>query len=795
MTQVRKQIDAGFSWWAKEVVRRRWIYAVLMVVLSLGLSTRIPLIPVETSTEDYLFDSDPAKIAYDEFRDQFGRDQQILILLEPKDVFDTDFLQRLERLHRDLEDSVAHLDEVTSLVNVRFVRGVNDELIVGDLLEEIPTTPGEMAEFKERVLSTPAYIDTMISKEGEITAVHVKSLAYPVEGIEGGDLAGFAEDGESNERTPRNYLSAEESEAFCQSVLDVIERNRTDDVKMSMTGQPLVSFALTSAMRQDVPKIFGGALGLIGLLLIVLFRRLSPVVLSALVVVLSLLTTFGLSQFLDLPIGLPTQVMPSFILAVGVGYSVHFMTIFLRSLAESGDRNAAIEVALRTVGLPIAMTALTTAAGLVAFVAAEMEQVLDLGVLGAVGVSVTFAYTMIFLPAVLAILPFRSRRSQASLEGGALFLSVCARLSIRFPKSLVAGALILAGFSISLIPKLDYSVDPIRYFEKGHWLREATEYADQRMAGMQSLEVVIDTGRENGLHDVAVLDGIEGLRSVISQLASEGEQVGKTASLLEIAKETHQALNENRPEYYAVPREASLIAQEFLLFEGTGSDDLEDRVDSQFSKARFSITAGWEDGVEKQRFIERAGPRILSSMDGLAELQLTGAVALIARTSKATAESLIQSYTLALILITPLMIFLIGSLRAGLISMVPNLIPILSALGLMVILGIELDLFTMLGACIAIGLAVDDSIHFIHSFRRNFEETGDAARAVEITMESTGRALLFTSVVLGAGFVVLALSSMSNLGYLGGLTAFSIAVAFILDVTVTPALLILTHRK
>lgn len=792
MTGVRERIDAGFRWWAREVVRHRWIYAVVMVVLALGLSTRIPLIPIETSTEDYLFDSDPTKIAYDEFRDQFGRDQQILILLEPAEVFDREFLEYLERFHNDLEDSVAHLDEVTSLVNVRAVRGVRDELIVEDLLEEMPTTPKEMAALRERVFATPSYIESVISKDGLVTAIFVKSFAYSLEKLQGGELAGF-EGG--NEQSPRRYLSAGESQEFCQSVLDVIDRHRRDDVVIHITGQPLVSFALGSAMREDVPKIFGSALGLIGLLLVILFKRLSPVVLSAAVVVLSLLATFGLSEFLDLPIGLPTQVMPSFMLAVGVGYSVHFMTIFFRSLAEGRGRDAALEVTLCSVGLPIAMTALTTAAGLVAFVAAEVEQVLDLGILGAMGVGVTFCFTMIFLPAVLAILPFRSSRSRASLEGGAFFLGACARLAIRYPKSLVAAALVLASVSIALIPKLDYSVDPMKYFPEGHWLREATEYADQRMAGMQSLEVVIDTGRENGLHEVEVLDGIEGLRSLVAELAAEGEHLGRTGSLLEIAKETHQALNENRPEFYAVPRDPKLIAQEFLLFENTGPDDLEDRVDSQFSKARLSVTAGWEDGVEKQRFIERAGPRILSSMEGLAEVQLTGAVALIARTSKATAESLIQSYTLALILITPLMILLIGSLRAGLVSMVPNLIPILATLGLMVLLGIELDLFTMLGACIAIGLAVDDSIHFIHSFRRNLEETGDVERSIEITMESTGRALLFTSVVLAAGFVVLALSSMSNLGYLGGLTAFSIMVAFILDVTVTPALLVLTHRK
>jgi predicted RND superfamily exporter protein len=141
------------------------------------------------------------------------------------------------------------------------------------------------------------------------------------------------------------------------------------------------------------------------------------------------------------------------------------------------------------------------------------------------------------------------------------------------------------------------------------------------------------------------------------------------------------------------------------------------------------------------------------------------------------------------------MILLIGNWRAGLVSMVPNLVPILATLALMVFLGIKIDMFMLLGGCIAIGLAVDDTIHFISCFQRYLAQTCDPEKAVELTMQTTGRALLFTSVILVAGFGVLSLSSMANLGNLGFMTAWAIALAFVLDVTVTPALLVLTHRR
>ncbi|MEE8164991.1 MAG: efflux RND transporter permease subunit [Myxococcota bacterium] len=791
MSSVRNRIEDGFGWWAGEVIRWRWLIIAASLVAAFCLASRIPLLNIETSTEDYLLDSDPAKIAYDAFRDQFGRDQPLLALIEPEEVFDLDFLEELVALHRELEDTVVHLAEVTSLYNVRSVYGDGDQLLVDDLLEVMPRSDAQLAELKARVLGTPSYWNSMISADGRIVVVIVEANAYSSEAQAGGALGGFDDIGDEEERP---LLSGAENSEFCESVLAVIERHRRDGFEIHLTGQPLIAFALTRSMKADFPKIFGAALALISGLIVVLFRRLSPVLLAALIVVLSLVSTLGISELIGIPVSLPTQVLPTFLLAVGVGYAVHLMAIFFRTLGESQDLAASLDFTLRHVGLPILMTGVTTAAGLLSFMAAEMDQVMDLGVLGAIGVMVTQFYALVLLPAMFAVLPFRVSTARGP-SGGNLFLTACASTSIRYPKSIVAGVLVLALLSLVLLPGLDYSADPIEYFPDDHWLRRATLFADDRIEGMQSLEILVDTERENGLHEPEVLVALEGLRTLMADLASEGEKVGRTTSLLEVVKETHQALNENRPEFYDLPTERRVIAQELLLFENSGSDDLEDLVDSQFSKARFSVRAGWEDGVEKQRFIDRVGSRIRTSMGQLAEVELTGAVVLIARIASATSSSLRRSYTLALALITPLMMLLIGSWRAGLVSMVPNLVPILATLALMVSLGIEIDMFMLLGGCIAIGLAVDDSIHFISCFQRYLARTGDPDKAVEMTMATTGRALLFTSVILVAGFGVLSLSSMANLGNLGFMTAWAIALAFVLDVTVTPALLVLTHRR
>jgi predicted RND superfamily exporter protein len=307
-------------------------------------------------------------------------------------------------------------------------------------------------------------------------------------------------------------------------------------------------------------------------------------------------------------------------------------------------------------------------------------------------------------------------------------------------------------------------------------------------------ELLMDTGRPNGVKEPAFLNAVERIEEIIADHRSRGALVSHTNSIVEIVKETHQALNANDEDFYAIPQDPRLVAQELLLFENGGADDLEKVVDPEFQRTRLTLKTGWRDGIDLDRFLNEAEDDLAAALAGRADLGLTGMSVVIARTISATIESVLRSYGVALALITPLMIILIGSLRAGLVSMVPNLTPILMTLGLMGLLDIPLDMFTLLAGCIAIGLAVDDSIHFIAGFRRYLAQGNDPVRAVELTMQTTGRALLFTSIVLTMGFIVLTFSSLGNLVDVGILTSFAITSAFLLDVTVTPALLVLTHR-
>ncbi|MCI5117654.1 MAG: hypothetical protein D3913_06765, partial [Candidatus Electrothrix sp. LOE1_4_5] len=269
---------------------------------------------------------------------------------------------------------------------------------------------------------------------------------------------------------------------------------------------------------------------------------------------------------------------------------------------------------------------------------------------------------------------------------------------------------------------------------------------------------------------------------------------GKAWSITTILKEIHQALNENRAEFYRVPDDPDLIPQEFLLFENSGSDDLEDVTDSQFSKARFTIKVPFQDAVAYTDFIQTVNAHFQQTFPEL-KITTTGMTAIIFQTMARVIRSMAKSYIIALVVITVLMILLIGKLRTGLLSMVPNLFPIFLTLGIMGWFQVPLDLFTMLVGSISIGLAVDDTIHFMHNFRRYFEQSNDAKQAVMETLHSTGRAMLITTCVLSLGFFVFMFASMNNLVNFGWLTGFTILTALLADYFIAPALLVLVNRE
>ncbi|NOR52101.1 MAG: MMPL family transporter, partial [Gammaproteobacteria bacterium] len=358
----------------------------------------------------------------------------------------------------------------------------------------------------------------------------------------------------------------------------------------------------------------------------------------------------------------------------------------------------------------------------------------------------------------------------------------------------IIASLLFLTLSLTFALQARFSHEPFTWLPEDNPARIATDFVNANMKGASSAEIIIDTGHENGLYDPAIMAGLAQLGQDVEKIATDQLYVGKSQSVADLLKEIHKALNENRDEFYTTPDDRELIAQEFLLFENSGSDDLEDLVDNQFQKARFTAKMPWVDSIYYGDFVADLHEMFSTVLGTGVVITVTGMAVLLGQTVVAAIYSMSEGYILAGGIITIMMVLLIGNIRLGLLSMIPNLAPIIVILGIMGLFDLPLDLFTMLIGSIAIGLAVDDTIHFMHNYRRYYGKYGDLERAIKETLHTSGRAMLVTTIVLSTGFFLYVFSSLNNLFNFGILTGLTIIMALLSLFFLAPALLHRAHK-
>ena len=803
LIELRNRVEDGFRVWGRIVYERRWIVLVLSLALTGICGSLVPGLRFDNSSESYLRDDDPTKILYTEFRRQFGNDHHILIAVTPPEIFALSFLTRLRDFHEALETGLPHVEEITSLLNARDTRGDEDGLLVGELLESWPENEGDLRALRRRVLANPLFVDNLISRDGRVTTLTLKPVTYSdtrfrdelLQGFEEpasevGDAAGAEDPAKDDE-----FLSAAEQRALVSALDELVERWDAPDFRIHAVGSILVAECVTGGMQRDLRRHVAAAILAVAVLLFVLFRRPSGVILPLILVFATLVTSLGIMVLLDLPFSITLGMLPVFIVTVGVCDAVHLLVIVYQRLGRGSTTEEAIGYAFRHSGLAILMTSVTTAAGLMSFLASTLAPTMHLGIVAPIAVMVAFLYTMTLLPALASILKLHGRPLAGGGEGKSLIERVLVRIgdsAAHHPWATLIPTLLICSIVLIGLGRIRLSHDPMSWLPEDMPIRIAAEYIDTQLRGSSTIEVIVDSGRENGLKDPGNLRRIEAAMRYAETLERDGVFIGKAISLVDIVKETHQALNENLPAYHVVPTDARLVAQELLLFENSGTDDLEDFTDTPFRSGRISMRVPMADGILYGPVLDELDRNFTEILGAGLTFQITGGTTVHARTFTEMITSMARSYVLALMVITPLMMFLIGSLRLGLVSMIPNLLPVLLTLALMGWLDIPLDPSNIVIGSIIIGLAVDDTIHFMHRFQGDFAVSGDLRGAVRSTLSTTGSALLFTSLVLIAGFIVLgSMGTMRNTVQFGYLAAFGIAIAFLADVIISPALIAL----
>ncbi|MCB2181075.1 MAG: MMPL family transporter [Desulfobulbaceae bacterium] len=784
MNTLKKGCEIAFGGIADWSFRHRWWAIALVMTIFLPLVAQIPKLTMDTSNESFFRPDDKVLIDYNEFRNQFGKDEFIVIAISGPEIFNLDFLERLRDLHQDLEQNVPYLDEIKSLVNIRNTRGEGDELIVEDFLTKWPENQADLDTLKKRADANSLYRNYILNEDDTMTAIVIKPLACNP------DLEEMLLD----EGTCQPMTNKQNREMVA-AIDQLVARYNTENFTILMSGMPVVIEYLNLTIEKDlaiiIPMIFLMVIIFLGLL----FRRITGVVYPVLIFTLALLSSLGVMAVLGIPMTNITTILPSFMLVVSISDAVHILALFYPSFQNCGDRKKAITAAMQHSGLAILMTSITTAGGLISFTAAEIAPIADLGIVTPVGVLLALFYTIFLLPALLAVFPVKKKINHKKREQFAdKIFDAIAEFTCKKQVLVIGVFLLLLIVAISGAAKLRFEHNALKWFPSDSHIRLATEKIDREMRGTVSFDVVIDTGKVDGLYDPDFINALEASIVKFGNYDTEDLFVGKVLGLTTVLKETNRALHGNDQNFYVLPDNRELIAQELFLFQLSGSDDLEKLVDQQFSKTRFTMHVPYRDTSRYKKMVAYV-QKDLAAHFPHCRIKTTGVNALFVEILNNVMTTMSRSYTIALLLISVLMVIMLGKLRMGLLSMIPNLFPIFMTMGLMGWCGIPLDFGTILVGSITIGLVVDDTIHFLHNFGRYYDESGDPLQATKTTLHTVGRAMLVTSFVLAGGFLCDLLAELTINKNSGFLIASTILVALIADFFLAPAILSLVYKK
>ena len=745
MTGFRERVELSFASLCQTLVRHKLLTLLLSVALLAITAAPSGQLRRESSMVSLFHKTDPARVVYESFQERFGKDDLLLVVLQPDDVFATEFLSSLEQVHKKLAQHTPYLAKITSLVNVRDTRGENDQLLVEELMPKVPKTEAALKAFRQRVLANPSYRDYLVSSDGKLTAIVLEPLAKRPD-----------QDQADSGTSPTGQMVTVDTAEFIEmyaKVREIAEPYRARGIALHYAGHPVLAAVLQQAMQDDVARLMPLAFLVSIGFLVLLFRNVTGVLLPILIVTASILSTFGCMVWLDIPMTNVTVGLFALLTVVGLADAVHILSIFYRCYRDGAEKEQALTYAFGHSGLPVLLTTLTTGAGLMSLAWADVAWVADFGLAAPIGVAFAFVYTLLFLPALVALLPVR--RPRAVTPGKQPLADRCliwiGNLAVRRSGWVIASWLLLLVLALVGLSQVRLSQNGLKWFPENHPIRTATKVIDDGFGGTLTFEISIDSGKENGLYDAQLMQQLSKTVETFERYQRNGIKMGKAISVATVLKEVNQALNNNDAKHYKIPDSNQLIAQELLLFEMSGSDDLERMVSTDYRHLRLTLTVPFADAILYLDVLADIEQHLRDHYAGLS-YSITGMNALFIQTVSNILTSMAKSYPIALVVVTVLMIVLLGRIRFGLLSMVPNLAPILIIIGAMGWLEIPFDFSTMLIGAIAIGLVVDDTIHFLHTFAREQAITNDVPKAVRATLLTTGRAIFITSMTLAAGF-------------------------------------------
>jgi predicted RND superfamily exporter protein len=740
---------------------------------------------IDNSVAAFFDTDDPAYGAYLRYREDFESDEIGYIVYRAEGgAWDLGVMRQIEQLTRALEDEVPFVKEVTSLSNVEFMEGAPpDDILVYDLLTEFPESQEELFVIRDKVMKKPIYVGGLVSADTELGAVIVEMSRSSVDSVEQIRLDPDGGDGLGN-LYPQVSFEAIEA---------ILQRPEYSGLEFFHTGDVAINATYNTVfIEDDLPLLTALSVLVIALSLALVFRRPIGVIGPFLVVMVAGAVSIGAIGLIGWDIDFMFGLMPTLLITVGVADSVHILSEFGIYERRLGNRRDSIRRTLYLVGPPCLLTSLTTAAGFLSLSLSPVKSVAHLAVYSAAGVIAAFIASITILVAFLYFgrrpkpgePPKKARANERSGLGPALRAVAAFDIRFRNPILIVSAVIFVSsGIGISML-KVDSNF--LMEFSEKIPVRRTTQFVDDHMSGTYSIVYVFDSGEDDGIKDPAVLREIER----VQREAERHPLVTKTYSVVDLMKDINQSFHNGDPAYYKIPESRELVAQYLLVYEMSGGEEIRNYLSMDYARATLELRCKMKETSLLEGIVDQIDDRLDEEPLRASTFSVTGIGALWLTFVEYITWSQIQGALIALTVVSLMMIVVFRSVKIGLVSMIPNVAPVLLVLGWMGWTGVYLDYYRLLIAPVAIGIAVDDTIHLMTRYHHEFGRLGDYKKALYASMDGVGRALFITSAILVLGFLMNVFSVMDGQKSFGILLAGVIAAALVADFLLMPALIL-----
>ncbi len=761
----------SFSFYfANMILRYRWtiIFLTVLSVLASGFGmARLEF----TSNYRVLFGkNNPELLTFDALQNTYAKNDNILFVVQPNqgEVFTAQNLTIIEEL-TEAAWQIPYVSRVDSITNFQHTSAQGNNLIVDNLVRNPVSFTREILEQKKEIaLNEPLLLGNLISSDARTAGVNV-TLQYPEK---------------ENREVPESVKEARKIAAAL--------KEKYPDIHIALTGVSMLNNAFVESGEMDAKTLIPVMYIILIVVMVLLLRSFWLTLANFLVIGFSVVVAMGLAGYAGILLNPMSIMAPTVILTLAIADSIHIIMSMMVHMRKGLDKISALKESLRINILPVSITSLTTIIGFLTLNFSDSPPFHDLGNIAATGIFAAWLFSLTFLPAFISFLPVQLKNTDPN-KGCQRFLSYYAQFIIaqRKPVLLIVGAITL--ILIAMVPKVELNDQWVDYFDHRITFRGDAEFAMEHLAGVYMIDYSLESAGSGGVSDPQYLQYLE---QYTSWLRSQ-PGVRHVYSYSDIVKRLNMNMHGDDPEWFKIPENRELAAQYLLLYEISlpFGLDLNDRINVDKSATRLTVSLGNFTTREVKEFMAFSEDWMKNNLPDYMRASPTGPTVMFTHIAYRNIISMLRGNVIAVLAISLILIFTLRHFGLGILSLLPNGLPILMAFGIWSLFIGQIGMAAATVTAMSLGIVVDDTVHFLVKYLHARREKGmDQAQAVLYTFETVGLALLVTTVVLTLGFCVLMLSSFLVNFQMGLLTAMIILIALFLDFTLLPALLLMGYK-